>query len=182
MKFISNLWGFISPDRRPEWEKARERDFITAVNNLKTLSVTDRGGMSIDPEELREQIIASREQLKHFVQRPEGLNQPSKAGVDIQVKLEVMPSPDAPEDLDYIEVVAWRRLSSGAAVRYACLQCESTGRFSVAAANLFSRGTESLPPWVEGNTNRLVATALQSSELCWFDSVTEAMNAWDAEL
>ncbi|QZB01115.1 hypothetical protein K3369_29450 [Pseudomonas mandelii] len=53
MKLLSSLWNVISPDRRPDWEKAREHDFILAVNKLKSLSVTDRGGMAIDPEELR---------------------------------------------------------------------------------------------------------------------------------
>jgi len=169
------------PDRRPEWEKARERDFIAAVNGLKTLSVTDRGGLSIDPEELREQIIASREQLKHFVHKPGGQTQPCKAEAGIHVEREVIPSADAPKgSLDYTEVVAWRRLASGAAVRYVCLQSMNTGRFSVATASLLSGDTDSLPPWVDGNTNRLVAIVLQSSELRWFDTVSEAISAWDA--
>ena len=61
MKLLTSLWNVISHDRRPEWEKAREREFIQAANSLKTLKVTPEGGMSIDPEELREQIVASRE-------------------------------------------------------------------------------------------------------------------------
>jgi len=48
------------------WER-REQAFIDAANKLKTLHVTPGGAMYIDPEELREQIIASREQLKLFV-------------------------------------------------------------------------------------------------------------------
>lgn len=56
-------------DRRPEWEIRRERQFIQAANRLKTLRVTPRGGMSIDPEEIRDQIIAAREELKHLVQK-----------------------------------------------------------------------------------------------------------------
>ena len=183
MNLLRGLWSLLWQDKRPEWEKVRERALITAMNSLKTLSVTERGGISIDPEELREQIIASREQLKHFVHRPEGHNQPCKAAAGIQVKREVIPSADAPEDsVDYMEVVAWRRVASGAAVRYVCLQSMNTGRFAVATASMLSSGTDSLPPWVDGNTNRLVATALQSNELSWFDSVSEAMNAWDSEL
>jgi hypothetical protein len=69
LKLLNSIRNLISPDRRPEWEKARERQFIVAANSLKTLSVTDRGGMAIDPEEIREQIVASREQLKHFVHK-----------------------------------------------------------------------------------------------------------------
>lgn len=30
------------------------------------------GGMSIDPEEFRDQIIAAREEYKHLVHRPKG--------------------------------------------------------------------------------------------------------------
>jgi len=67
---LKRLVDRLFPDRRPEWEKQREREFIQAVNSLKTLRVTKEGAMSIDPEEIREQVIASRERLKHFVQRP----------------------------------------------------------------------------------------------------------------
>ncbi|PRW86078.1 hypothetical protein C7A11_20820 [Pseudomonas simiae] len=54
-------------DNRPAWVKEEERKFIEAVKSLKTLQTTPRGGMRIDPEELREQIIASRERLKDLV-------------------------------------------------------------------------------------------------------------------
>jgi len=36
---------------------------------LKTLQVTPRGGMRIDPEELRDQILAAREQYKDLVKK-----------------------------------------------------------------------------------------------------------------
>jgi hypothetical protein len=61
-------WSFWK-DRRPEWVQAEERDFIKAANGLKTLQVTARGGMRIDPEELREQILAAREQYKTLVKQ-----------------------------------------------------------------------------------------------------------------
>lgn len=67
MKFLFRLWDFCFPDRRSEAEIARERQFIEAVNSLKTLRVTDRCTMSIDPEEIRDQILESREALKHLV-------------------------------------------------------------------------------------------------------------------
>lgn len=176
-----NAWLF--PDRRPEWEKMRDREFILAVNKLKTLSVTDRGGMSIDPEELRDQIVASREQLKHLVHKPGAPSRPFKAVENLPVEQEVRSTVEAPVDeLDCNEVVAWRRLSSGAAVRYVCLQSTSGGRYAVATASLFSGNTDSLPPWVDANTNRQVASALQNPELHWFTTVSEAMDAWDAEL
>lgn len=57
---------FRKPRQLTYWER-RERAFIDAVNKLKALHVTPEGAMYIDPEEIREQIIASREQLKQFV-------------------------------------------------------------------------------------------------------------------
>ena len=61
-------WSFWK-DKRPEWVQAEERDFIKAANSLKTLQVTPRGGMRIDPEELRDQILAARELYKDLVHK-----------------------------------------------------------------------------------------------------------------
>ena len=61
-------WSFWK-DKRPEWVQAEERAFIKAANSLKTLQVTPRGGMRIDPEEIREQIIEARELYKDLVQK-----------------------------------------------------------------------------------------------------------------
>ena len=176
---FQRLASWLLPDKRPDREKEREREFIRAANKLQTLKVSREGGMSIDPEELREQIVSAREQLKHLVHKPRapGLELASEVGQGTR------PAVDASQGaLDCIEVVAWRRLNSGAAVRYTCLQCLSTGLFAVAAASLFSGALESLPTWVDGNTNRMVANALQGSELHWYATVSEAMNAWDTEL
>lgn len=176
---IQRLIAWLFPDRRPEREKAREREFILAANSLKTLSVTDRGGVSIEPEELRDQIITAREQLKHLVHKPRapGLEFTSVADQGASHIVEAQE-----RSLDCIEVVAWRGLTSGAAVRYTCLQRLSTGRFAVAAVSLFSEGAESLPRLIESDTPRRVAYALQGGELHWFTTVSEAMDAWDAEL
>jgi len=180
---LYRLTSRLFPDRRPEWERTREREFILAANSLKTLSVSDRGGMSIDPEELRDQIVASREQLKHLVYRPEAPNLSFRAAEDAQVEPSVSPTVEAQvSTMDCIEVVAWRRLLSGAVVRYVCLQSTSTGRFAVATANLFSDGSHSLPPWVEANTAMHVADAIQNDHPRWLATVSEAMDAWDAEL
>lgn len=54
MTILDRLVARLFPDRRPEREKQREREFIEAVNGLKTLRVTPGGTMSIDPEEIRE--------------------------------------------------------------------------------------------------------------------------------
>ena len=176
---LDRFVAWLFPDRRPDWEQKREREFILAANALKTLSVSDRGGMSINPEELREQIVAAREQLKHLVHKPRapGLELTSEVGQGAR------PAGDSSQGaLDCIEVVTWRRLTSGAAVRYTCLQCLSAGQYAVATASLFSGALESLPAWVDGNIHRQVANALQDGELRWFTTVSEAMDAWNAEL
>ncbi|MEI0828742.1 hypothetical protein [Pseudomonas aeruginosa] len=69
MIILDRLVARLFPDRRSEWEKQREREFIEAMNSLKTLRVTPEGGMAIDPEEIREQVIESRERLKQFVRK-----------------------------------------------------------------------------------------------------------------
>jgi hypothetical protein len=142
--------------------------------------VTPEGGMSIDPEELRDQIVSAREQLKHLVHKPGAPGRPSEnhravQGADFSAEASVGP-------MDCIEVVAWRRLSSGAAVRYMCLQSTHTGRYAVATASMISGASDSLPTWVDGNTGRQVACALQGGEFHWCVTINEAMDAWDAEL
>ena len=180
MIILHRLITRLFPDRRPDWEQKRERDFIVAANGLKTLRVSDRGGVSIDSEELRDQIIASREQLKHLVHNPGMHSGPCQAVAAFEVAHEADPA--AEEQQDCIGVVAWRRLPSGAAVRYVCFQSTQTGRYSVATAELFAGAIESLPTWVDGNTNRKIANALQGGGLQWYATVSEAMDAWDAEL
>lgn len=61
-------WSFWK-DKRPKWIQAEERAFIKAANGLKTLQVTPRGGMRIDPEEIREQIVSARELYKGLVKK-----------------------------------------------------------------------------------------------------------------
>lgn len=41
---------------------------IDAFKKLKNYSVSDRGGLSMDPEELRELVMTGRSDLKHLVQ------------------------------------------------------------------------------------------------------------------
>jgi hypothetical protein len=54
-------------DIRSELERNREKAFVNAINNLKTLAVTTDGGMSIDPMEIQDKIIKARLELKRFV-------------------------------------------------------------------------------------------------------------------
>lgn len=177
---FQRLATWLFPDKRSDREKAREREFILAANKLKTLRVTPEGGMSIDPEELSDQIFAAREQLKHLVHNP-GTHIGARQSVGaVEVAQEHEPSAGGLQDC--IEVMAWRRLPSGAAVRYVCLQSTSTGRFAVATARLFSGSEQSLPSWMDANTDMQVANAIHGSELRWFSTVSDAMDAWDAEL
>lgn len=67
MKWLGRLIGLVCRDNRSGQEQARDRAFVAALNNLKSLRVTPDGGMSIDPEEIREKVIASRHRLKRFV-------------------------------------------------------------------------------------------------------------------
>ena len=67
MKWFRRLIELVCRDNRSGQEQARDRAFIAALNNLKSLRVTPDGGMSIDPDEIREQVIASRLSLKRFV-------------------------------------------------------------------------------------------------------------------
>lgn len=183
LKLLNSIRNLISSDRRPEREKAREREFILAANSLKTLSVTDRGGMSIDPEELRDQIIAARQQLKHLVHKPGAPGRTLNVSADLKVAQETNDAVEAAvESQDCIEMMAWRRLPSGAAVRYVCLKSTTTGRFAVATARLFSGSEQSLPSWMEANEDMQVANAIQNPELRWFTTLGDAMDAWDAEL
>ena len=56
--------------RRPKTrDELEEEQFILAANSLKTLQVPLGGCLSIDPEEIRDQIIASRERYKDLVRR-----------------------------------------------------------------------------------------------------------------
>lgn len=67
MKWLDRLIGLVCRDKRSGREQARDRAFITSLNSLQSLRVTPDGGMSIDPDEIREQVISSRRSLKRFV-------------------------------------------------------------------------------------------------------------------
>jgi hypothetical protein len=67
MKWLGRLIRFVCRDKRSDREQARDRAFITSLNRLQSLRVTPDGGMSIDPDEIREQVISSRKSLKRFV-------------------------------------------------------------------------------------------------------------------
>jgi hypothetical protein len=62
------LWLFRKDKPKTVWD-LQEEQFILAANSLKTLRVTLGGCMSIEPEEIRDQIIAARERYKDLVRR-----------------------------------------------------------------------------------------------------------------
>lgn len=62
-------YGLFWKDKRPAWVQAEERELIKAVHNLQTLQTTPRGGMRIDSEELRDQILESQDRYKDLVKR-----------------------------------------------------------------------------------------------------------------
>lgn len=67
MKWFGRLVRLVYRDNRSGREQARDLAFVAALNDLQSLRVTPDGGMSIDPDEIREQVIESRHALKRFV-------------------------------------------------------------------------------------------------------------------
>nr|WP_314876409.1 hypothetical protein [uncultured Pseudomonas sp.] len=67
MKWFGRLIGLVSRDNRSGQEQARDRAFIAALNNLKSLRVTPDGGITIEADEIGEQVTASRNALKRFM-------------------------------------------------------------------------------------------------------------------
>lgn len=61
------FFGREKSSRPDSWESKRERLFIEAIKTLKNFEITERGGVSIDPEELRERVLESRAQNSQFV-------------------------------------------------------------------------------------------------------------------
>lgn len=184
MGLFKRLYAWIFPDNRSDWEKKQERQFIEAINSLRNYSVTSRGGLSMDPEEVREQVLASREAYRHLIQNP-SLDHPPKAQ---QSTCTPKPHGDhshshsPTEVLDYIEVVTWRCLPSGATVRYVCLQALPAAKYAIATADFFSDCGDGLPPWLETRINQRIAAALKDSEINWFDTASAAMDAFDKSL
>lgn len=180
MKWLLDLWARFFPDNRSEWEKKKDLQFITTINNLKNYSVTDRGGLSIDPEELRGQAMASREELKHLVQTrsqpiPQCSTEPrttSHKGAS-QVSAKVG---------DYVQLVTWRQLNADASVRYVCLESLATKQFAVASTDYFSLHEDGDQTALDARVIQRIARAVISTDLEWFDSPSAAMDASDASI
>lgn len=181
--FLKLIAGWLFPDKRSQREKDQERKFIEAVNSLKTLSVNEHGGMSIDPEEVRDIVIASRENYRHLVRSS---HREKSTPTEIKkYKISALQQRDShnhSDSYDFIQQLTWRRLPSGSSVQYACLQSLTTGKYAVACAHLFSGDFENLPPWLSVDVGKYVASVLKVSNLQWHGSIKDAMDAWDRDL
>lgn len=151
-----------------------EQDFIRAVNQLKTLSTTDRGGMSIDPEELRGQILESRESLRHLVD-------PSHRRINSQKRRGVAIHEDLSSQLEFFQVITWRRADDGSAIRYICLQDLKNHRWTVATVDHFGDGETESPAQDCCRVADLLKAAASVKPLLWHKSLEEAMNAYNTD-
>jgi hypothetical protein len=106
------------------WETKHEREFIEAVNKLRNFSVSPSGRLSIDPDEIRDYVIARRQELSHLVDP----RHRQKPGIDTA----------GYEAEACIEVISWRRLSDKVSIRYVCLQALDGSGYSVASARYIS--------------------------------------------
>ncbi|AVD96239.1 hypothetical protein C4Q27_03005 [Pseudomonas sp. SWI36] len=181
--FLKLIAGWLFPDKRSQREKDQEREFIEAVNSLKTLSVNEHGGMSIDPEEVRDVVIAARENYRHLLNTPHRENStPPEVEKDNISALQQSHTHNHSDSYDFIQQFTWRRLPSGSSVQYVCLQSLTTGKYAVACAHLFSGDFENLPPWLSVNVGKYVASVLKDSNLQWHGSIKDAIDAWDSDL
>lgn len=166
LAFLSGIYRWLVPDKRSEWEQKRERSFINAVNQLKNYSVSDQGGLSMDPEEIRDYIIARRHELSHLV--------------DPKYRDKSPVNTSHLATGTFVELISWRRLSSQAAIRYVCLQALDGREFSVASARYYS-AEDSVS--THQDEMRRIAQRLMGvgSELPleWHPTLAEALEAHD---
>lgn len=148
------------------WEDKQEREFIEAVNKLRNFSVSPGGRLSIDPDEIRDYVIARRQELSHLVD-PRYREKPS-----IDTDGHVVGA--------CVEVISWRRLSDQAVIRYVCLQALDGRGFSVASARYFSAEVSAAP---QHDDERRIAQRLMDVEnelpLEWHPTLAEALDAHD---
>ncbi|WP_146114715.1 hypothetical protein [Pseudomonas frederiksbergensis] len=183
MGLFMQFWAWLFKDKRSAWEQKKDRLAIDAFNKLKNYSVSDRGGLSMDPEELREQVVTDRKELKHLVQPSP--NRATHAHQSTTAPLTARQGHAAQCTSrvdDFVEVVTWRRLNSSASARYVCLESLTTKQYAVATADLFSEPLDSLLGSLAAKVNQRVASVITAGELKWFDTASEAMDAYDASL
>ncbi|MGF6398411.1 hypothetical protein ABH905_002077 [Pseudomonas frederiksbergensis] len=182
MGLFIQFWAWLFEDKRSAWEQKQDRLAIDAFNKLKNYSVSDRGGLSMDPEELREQVVTGRKELKHLVQPSPNSTTHAHQSTAPLIAHQGHPAQCASRVDDFVEVVTWRRLSSGASARYVCLESLTTKQYAVATADLFSEPLDNLFEGLVAKVNHRVASSITSGEFEWFDTPREAMDAYDANL
>lgn len=175
------FWAWLFEDKRSAWEQKKDRLAIDAFNKLKNYSVSDRGGLSMDPEELREHVVTGRKKLKYLVQPSPNHTTHAHQSTAPLIAHQGHPAQCAPRVDDFVEVVTWRSLNSGASVRYVCLE-SSTKQYAVATADLFSEPLDSLFEGLTAKVNHRVANVITYGDLKWFDTASAAMDAYDANL
>lgn len=177
------FWAWLFEDKRSAWEQKQDRLAIEAFNKLKNYSVSDRGGLSMDPEELREQVVTGRKELKYLVQplpnRTTHAHQSTTAPLTAHQR---HPAQCSSRVDDFVEVVTWRRLASGVSARYVCLESLTTKQYAVATADLFSEPLDHLFESLAAKVNHRVANVIRSGEFEWFDTPREAMDAFDKSI
>lgn len=169
MTALTSLWKWLFRDKRSAWEIKQEREFIEAVNGLRNYTVTDRGGVSMDPEEIRDYVIARRQELSHLVD-PKYREKPALDTSGLATGT-------------CIEVIAWRRLSKQATIRYVCLQALDARGFCVASARYFSAEVLAAP---QHDEERRIAQRLMGvgSELPleWHPTLAAALEAHESAI
>ena len=177
MQWLIDLLRWLFKDKRSEREVRREREFIDAANKLKSLMVTERGGLFLNSEELRDQIEKSRETLKHLVD-------PAHRGRDeISLPANPVQLPEGTQHACFTQVITWRRLPSNAAIRYVCLQGLNAEKFTIAATDYFSSDEKlSNSKSFEDRIAQRIQTTDCADPLQWFDSLNEAIDAHDASI
>lgn len=177
MRWLLRIYRWAVMEKMSDRERNQEREFIDAANKLKTLKVTARGGMSIDPEEIRDQIQESREALRHLVspshRRPVNAQQ--------QLKRETK-TPNERGTGDYVQVITWRHLPSKTSVRYVCLQSMDEDKFAIAVSDFFSGDNNPHHDSFEHRVAQRLRTVELGEPLAWYDSLQEAMDAHDADI
>lgn len=118
MSTLDEILKFLWPDEQSGWEKKQERLFIDAVNKLENYYVTDRGRLSMDPEEARKALLRFAQQNKNHPQVGHHLGI-VQAGILMQR-------------------YAWRRLDSVSAARYEFIESANGLSTVVAAERLTS--------------------------------------------
>lgn len=159
MKALEKILNFLWPDKRSAWEKKRERLFIDTVNKLQNYYVTDRGGLSMDPDEAREAVLRFAQQQGAL---PDAISETTPKGL-------------------LSERHAWTLLDEELAIRYTLLVSEN-GLFSVVTAERFST-TTSFDEFQAGRPAlESIVKAVTRMELEWHASLKSAVQAHEYEL